>query len=543
MSEANPPPLTRRHLLSLIGTAAGSSAMYMATSSLGLAATSDYAGPIKLEGDAKGTSILILGAGLAGLVAALELRKAGYKVTVLEYNDKIGGRNWSLRGGDRYTELGGFTQECRFDKDLYLNPGPWRLPYHHNAILDYCSRLGVALEPFVQVNHNAYVHVSKGFGGKPQRYREMVSDFAGHTSELLAKVTGQNQLDEAVSKEDQEKLLAALKGWGALDKDYKYQAGTEASERRGWDKDPGGGLSAVPVPSTPVGLSDLLNTNIWQFVATGIQNNYEMQTPLFQPVGGMDMISRAFGREVGDLVRLNSKVTAIHQTESGVTITYQDTKTPGQPLQAKADWCLCTIPLSVLSQIDISVGTAMKAAIDAVPYASATKIGLQFKRRFWEQDDRIYGGMSYTDLPIQQIGYPQHGIFGKGKGVLLGAYVWGPYSFEFAALPPEERVRKAVEYGAQIHPQYPAEFENGVAVAWHRRPSNLGCFGVWTDEARTQHYQDLCQIDGRILLAGEHASYIPAWQEGAILSSLDAITRLHQRVLAGATSHSQRATP
>jgi monoamine oxidase len=525
-------PLTRRHLLSLIGTAAGSSAMYMATASLGLAAPSDYAGPIKLDGNANGASVLVLGAGLAGLVAALELRKAGYKVTVLEYNEKVGGRNWSIRGGDRYTELGGFTQDCGFEKDLYINPGPWRLPYHHNAILDYCSKLGVALEPFIQVNYNAYLHASQEFGGKPQRYREVVSDFTGHTSELLAKAASQAKLDEMVSKEDKEILLEALKGWGALDKDYRYTKGPEASDRRGWDKDPGGGLSAVPVPSTPVGLSDMLNTNIWRFVAAGAQNNYEMQTALFQPVGGMDMISKAFFREVGELVRLNSKVTAIHQDDKGVTVAYQDTKT-GQMLQAKADWCLCTIPLSVLSQIDLQVSAPMKAAVDAVPYASATKIGLQFKRRFWEQDEHIYGGITYTDLPIQQIGYPQHGAFSPGKGVLLGAYVWGPYSFEFAALPPEERVKKAVEWGAQIHPQYTKEFENGVAVAWHRRPSHLGCFGMWTDETRAKHYTDLCQIDGRILLAGEHASYVPAWQEGAILSSLDAIGRLHQRVVAG----------
>jgi monoamine oxidase len=85
--------------------------------------------------------------------------------------------------------------------------------------------------------------------------------------------------------------------------------------------------------------------------------------------------------------------------------------------------------------------------------------------------------------------------------------------------------------GTSLHPQYPAEFENGVAVAWHRVPFTLGCAGYWTDEARAAHYDDLCQIDGRIVLAGEHASYIPAWQEGAILSSLDAITRLHHRVV------------
>jgi monoamine oxidase len=97
---------------------------------------------------------------------------------------------------------------------------------------------------------------------------------------------------------------------------------------------------------------------------------------------------------------------------------------------------------------------------------------------------------------------------------------------------PEERVKRAVEYGSRIHPQYKAEFENGIAVAWHRVPFTLGCAGDWTDETRAAHYDNLCQIDGRIVLAGEHASYLPAWQEGAILSSLDAITRLHRRAIA-----------
>ena len=68
-------------------------------------------------------------------------------------------------------------------------------------------------------------------------------------------------------------------------------------------------------------------------------------------------------------------------------------------------------------------------------------------------------------------------------------------------------------------------------MAWHRVPFTLGCAGEWTEEARAEHYDNLCQIDGRIVLAGEHASDIPAWQEGAILSSLDAITRLHDRVV------------
>src|SRR5277367_6547322 len=152
--------IRRRDLLSLIGAVAGSAAMYHAMTSLGFASESPYQGPIRLQGDPKGASVLILGAGLAGMTAALELRKAGYKVQILE-----------------------------FESGLYINPGPWRIPYHHRALLDYCKRLGVALEPFIQLNYNALIHASRAFGGAPQRIRAIRADFQGQVSELLAKVT------------------------------------------------------------------------------------------------------------------------------------------------------------------------------------------------------------------------------------------------------------------------------------------------------------------------------------------------------------------
>jgi monoamine oxidase len=458
------------------------------------------------------------------------LRNAGYTVQVLEYNGRAGGRNWTWRGGERYTELGGATQECRFDKDLYVNPGPGRIPYHHRGMLTYCKRLGVPLEAFVQVNYNAYLHSSRAFGGKPQRYRQVKADYHGHVAELLAKATRQNALDASVSKEDREKLLESLREWGALDGSFAYATNEAASERRGFTKKPGGGLSGRPVPSDPVGLTDVLHSDLWRSLTAG--DEMDMQTALFQPVGGMGRVGEAFGRELGPLIRYNAKVIDIHQDKQGVTATYEDTQSPGTRLTAKADWCLCTIPLPILAQIPLNVGPALGAAISAVPYASAVKVGLQFKRRFWEEDEHIYGGITYTDLPIMNIGYPNTGYHSSGKGVLLGAYIFGVNAMDFTAMPPAERVRKAVEYGSQIHPQYHEEFDNGVAMAWHRSPFTMGCFGMWSDESRARHYDNLCQIDGRIALAGEHASFLGGWQEGAVTSALDAIGRLHQRAVA-----------
>ncbi len=98
MPSASETILSRRDLLAFVGAVAGSAAMYHAMTALGFASESPYQGRIKLEGDGEGTSVLVLGAGLAGMTTALELRNAGYAVQVLEFSSRPGGRNWTLRG-------------------------------------------------------------------------------------------------------------------------------------------------------------------------------------------------------------------------------------------------------------------------------------------------------------------------------------------------------------------------------------------------------------------------------------------------------------
>ena len=519
--------ITRRQLLRGIGLGAGSAVMYQAMTSLGLAAESPFAGVPELGPAPRGASVLVLGAGLAGLVAAFELRKAGYRVTVLEYNARPGGRSWTLRGGDAYTELGGETQRCEFDAGLYFNPGPWRLPHHHHAILGYCRHFKVPLENFVQVNYNAYQHGANAFGGKPQRYRAVRADYHGHVAELLAKTIQGGKLDAPLTREDQEKLLASLQWWGALDRNYRYTGGAESNDRRGFTRDPSGGARGRPEFSQPIGLKELVDSRTWDTLPLG--DLYDMQQTLLQPVGGMDRIARAFAAELGDVLQYRAKVTAIAQDERGVAVTHVDADDESQVRTARADWCVCTIPLSILAQIPLQAGAPLRAAISAVPYAASGKVGLQFKRRFWEEDEHIYGGTTYTDLPIGVISYPSHGYHAPGKAVLLGGYFWGTDAMRFTSMSPAERVASALQQGRQIHPQYDTEFDNGIAVAWHRSPFTQGCFGLWTEAARAEHYDNLCAFDGRIVLAGEHASYLPAWQEGAVTSALDAIERLHLR--------------
>jgi len=521
---------TRRNLLGMIGTAAGSSAMYYAMASMGQAAASNYTGPVKLDGDPKGAKVLILGAGLAGMTAALEMRAAGYQVEVLEYREKAGGRCWTLRSGDEYTELGGAKQTVDFAEGNYINPGPWRLPHHHYAVMDYCKRLKVPLEPFVQTNYNAYVHRGDAFDGKPQRMGKIKTDYRGHISELLAKAVDQGKLDELVTEEDREMLIESLRSFGVLDDQNAYVKGLKTSGYRGYEKQPGGGEDAAPVASDLYDPAQVIQSQLWR--SLGQHESIEHWAPMFQPVGGMDAIAKGFEREVGDLITYNAKVTSLQQDDNGVTVTWEDTAGGGTKTST-ADYCVCTIPFSVLGQIDHNLSSELSNVISSMFYNGSTKVGLEFKRRFWEEDEQIYGGISYTDQAITQISYPSTGYQSDGPAVLLGCYTWrGTDTYKFNAMQPAERIEWALRQGEKIHPQYRDEFKAGVAVSWHKVPWVLGCSGVWEDRD-TQGYADAVKIDNRVVCAGEHLSYLAAWQEGAILSSLDAITRLHDKVING----------
>jgi monoamine oxidase len=527
--ETGAPRTTRRQLLSAIGLLGGAAALYQAMTTMGHAAETQFHGPPDLSGARPGATVIVLGAGLAGMVAAYELSKAGYSVRILEYQARAGGRNWSLYGGDTYTELGGATQKIGFAAGNYLNPGPWRIPHHHRTLLHYCKLFGVQLEPFIQFNHNAYIHSTDAFGGKPVHYREAAADFEGNVAELLAKAIDQKALDAEVKPEDRERLLEALRGWGMLDDNMLYRSNLHSASHRGYDRPPGGGVNGAPIPSALLDFHDVLDPQVWRAMAFFM--NHEMQTTMFQPVGGMGMIGKAFARQVQPMITHNAKVTKIFQDKAGVTVSYQD-MAAGVASQAKADFCVCTIPLGVLDQIDINVSPAKQAAISAIPYSNSVKIGLEFRRRFWEEDEYIYGGHSFTNQDIGLISYPNNHLFGDGPAVLLGAFASGLGAYRLGGMTPEQRIETALAQGSVFHPaQYRKEFLNGASVAWSRVPWTLGCCARWNEETRKEHYQTLVAVDDRIVLAGEHASYVGCWMEGALLSSLDAITRLHKRAL------------
>lgn len=479
--------------------------------------------------------IIILGAGLAGMSAAYELGKLGYDCTILEARARSGGRVWTVRGGTSETELGGLAQTSKFENELYFNGGAARIPHHHQLTLQYCRELGVPLELFNGANEAAYLYNDKAEGPLPNkrmRIKEYHNDMRGYSSELLAKALDQSTLDQQLTKEDVEKLVDFLKNEGDLNTAHLYKG----TSRRGYKVDPrkplyadgGPGAGANPGDLTdPYGLTDLLRSGFMQPVFYNVGDYvYEQQTTLMQPVGGMDAIPKALEKRLANKIIFNAPVKELRKTETGVRVVYER---DGKPQEITAEFCICTLPLPILKNLDSDISGTVKRAADFVPYIKTGKIGLQFKRRFWEEDDGIYGGITRTNMDINQIWYPSFGFMGQ-KGVLIGYYNFYSRAEAVGNLSLPERQKLALEQGIKIHPQYANEFDNAFSLAWHRIPYSEGGWATYDDNTRRKFYPALLEPDGTIYFAGEHTTYLTAWMAGAFTSARRAVEEIHTRV-------------
>lgn len=516
---------TRRNFLRVLGAVGGTSVMLGAMDAWGFSQASAQEAPPELRGNAGGKKVLVLGAGLAGMTAALELGKLGYNVTILEARDFAGGRCQTARRGFELTELGGTTQRCGFDEGMYINHGAWRIPYHHRSTLHYAKLFGIPLEVMVNDNDAAYVlyeNAKGAFKNRRVRRGEVKADMRGYAAEMLAKATRQDKLDAELTAGDKENLVTYLVSEGYLDDETLAYTGTGG---RGYGVAPGAGTTpGAGTETDPYNFRALLTSGMGTLFHS--VSSYTQQATMLEPVGGMDMIAKGFERAVGQLITYNAAVTQIRQNAEGVRVSYRNTQTDEESV-AEAEFCLCTIPLSVLNGIDADFSPEFKTAIAGVAYEATGKIGLQFNRRFWEDDDHIYGGHSTTDF-MGQISYPSYG-FNQQKGVLLGYYNFGSNAIEVSGRTPEGRAAYAIEQGSKVHPQYPEAFESAFSVGWHLVPYSQGGWASWEDEGLENAYPRLLKPDRRVYLAGEHLSYLTGWQAGAIESSWQQLEKLHQR--------------
>ena len=520
--------ISRRNFLERVGRAGGYGALFLTMQGLGLlAAPRAYAGPPRLPGGSgKGVRVAVLGAGIAGLVTAYELRKAGYDVSVLEARERPGGRVWSVRRCDRITQTGRPDQVIDWDEgpNHYLNAGAGRIPQSHHAILGYCRDLGVHLEVMVNSNRAAKLD----YQGQVITNARAVNDTRGAFAELLAKAIDQGALERELTGVDKRRLLGYLSSWGELDPSRVYGG---KSGRSGFAAHPGG-YNHPPKGVDPLRLSDLMQARFW-----GISGFFEeledMQATMLQPVGGMDRITDALYRRVKSAVTFGAVVKEIRRDGAGARIVYQ---TDHGVRTLKADHVVVTLPLPVLANIPSDFSPDVQAAVTSGgrTYSHGTKVAWQ-TRRFWEQDDFQFGGLGWTEEANELVWYPSGG-FGEKVGILVGAYsigFSGPLNPpKFTAMSFEERFAISRRVIEKFHPGRSHELVKPVTVAWKQTAFSEGVSVSWADNQRAGAYATLCRPDGPFYFAGEHMSYINAWQEGAALSAHEAIKLIQARVSA-----------
>jgi len=524
--------VARRDFLLNIGRAVGSSAMLRTVAAMGLGVSAAGCGPSGAASGAParpdpppanrsprpgdwpanigaGKSVVILGGGIAGMTAAFEMSKLGYACKLLEARTVAGGRIRTIRAGDTVVEVDS-TQICSFDADddLYFNPGPARISHHHEFLLGYCRDFGVSLEAFINDNRAALMHSEPAFDGEPQLARRVIADTRGNLAELLATAVSGNALDQELSPADRMNILAMLRDYGDLDARYDYVG----SSRGGFPGQENAGSRQRGEAISPLQLQELIGDAFWQMRAD-FAHALDQQPTMLQPVGGMDRIARAFASRIAASVEYEAVVSEIRKLSDSVRIIYEDRF--GTPISLEADYCVCTIPATVLRGIATDFSSAHGAAINNFVYASAGKLAFQ-SRRFWEQNHNIYGGVSWTTQDITQIWYPNCG-FGRMDGIIVGAYPFGGAAGEtFAAQSPQARINSSISQGTNLHPDYASEVHRGISVAWPKVPFQMGAWGVSDPGA-------LLTPDGKIFFAGEHLSILQSWQEGAILSAYHAI--------------------
>lgn len=473
--------------------------------------------------------VAVIGAGIAGLVSAYELQRRGLKVVLYERANRPGGR----------------IHTFRFWDGSYADVGAMRIPGNHHCVLHYVTEFGLRTRPFVNFNPDAYYYLR----GRRARVRDAHALYPAFALRPDKQGSPMISLDQV--------LRAA---WETISTKQQQMV----LEGR-WD-DPA--------------LDQLMSISLWQFVRQKISEDawdllghasglvhYEHASLIevlvdyfslfhvapLELVGGMDCLVRRFvDRLHPDTLQLSTRTDELRLTSRGVRVTGERF---GLPISSDFDFVVCCVPLTALDQIAINPGLPYQQtrAIRSISYASSTKTLVHTKRRSWELEDGIFGGGSFTDLPIQQCWYPSDnarpdvsGSEGQAEcrrliadepershdaGVLIGAYLWGSNARHLATLPKGDRDRLVLKSLEKLHPGILNDIDDIVHWNWDEQVGMGG--GAFAYLAPGEHARYLTKIGNphpadspRIFFAGEHVSVAHAWIQGAAQSALCAVSQV-----------------
>jgi monoamine oxidase len=458
----------------------------------------DYLGLIR-DGLSKASTpkrVVIVGAGMAGLTAGHELLRAGHVPVILEAQQRVGGRVFTLREP--------------FTHGLYAEAGAMRIPKSHALTMAYIEKFKVATGPFTMGNPEGYYYLRgrRWRAGEAAKNPDALGyDTAPHERGLSIAKLWEQALAPLAARVDEEGASA----WRSIVAECDHFSTREFLESRGWSE------GAIEMFGLLFDQEAILNSSFLELLREELGGYY---TNMLEIAGGSDHLPRAFLPELAPHIHFGAKMIAIDQSADAVAVHYQ---TAGGRFTERGDFAIITVPFPVLRHVEAikPLSHAKARAIRQLHYDASAKILMQFRRRFWEDDDKIFGGGTLSDLPIRITYYPDHSRE-TGRGVVLVSYTWGEDAQRWGSLPPADRLSQALENLAVIHPQAPREFEAGTSWMWHDDQYAGGAFALFDPGQQTLLYPHIIAPEGRIHFAGEHASLGHAWIQGAIESGLRA---------------------
>jgi monoamine oxidase len=448
--------------------------------------------------------IIIVGAGMAGLVSASLLKQAGHHVTILEASERIGGRIYTLRAD--------------FRDEQYLEAGAMRIPNTHLLTWEYIKKFRLPVNTFINSTPNDIIYV-RGIKTRLKIYEQNPDILGFPVAPHERGKTATELLQTAIKPVTDFINQNPRKNWPLVVKDldkYSMQAylkynpfGVPLSQ---------GAIDVLKVILTLEGFPELSFLELLRELTILFAPNIRF----YEITGGNDQLPKAFNSQLKDNILYGQKVKKIVQHDNQVTI--HSVHKILEPFQITGDLVIVTIPFSVLQFVDIEPRDSFSKnkwkAIRELHYVGSTKIGIQFKRRFWEKEG-MYGGRTVTDLPITYTQYPSHGLGTSEPGVVMASYTWEDDAIPWDSLSDEARLEYALKNLATIHGnQVYDEFVTGASHSWIRDPNNGGAFTMFKPEQAMELSPYISTPEGRVHFAGEHTSSTHGWIQGAIESGI-----------------------
>lgn len=444
----------------------------------------------------EGVDVVVVGAGLAGLAAALTLAEQGRDVLVLEADDRVGGRVRTVR--------------APFADGLYAEAGGEFVDGGHLTLQVLLRRFGLTVLP-IPPGERLFL-----FGGTVYR------------GETLADLGGEAARDEARLERETARLAARVPDPGR-----PWACDPELDERSvgAWlDELQLGPIArafqqvwrTVDYGAAPEHLSLLQyarDEQLWQRAPDPAQS-----LPAGRVRGGIEQLPAAMAAELGERVRLGAAVRAVAQRAGGVEVAYERA---GAPARLAARFAVLAVPPAALRRIrlDPPLDPARARALDELGRGRVVKVMLQVRRRFWAE--RGLTGRAFTDGLVQATYETTAGQ--PGERAVLTVYVADRAADALATLPDDERLAVCLATLEQLYPGCSREVEQAVTAAWDAATPAGGAYSHFRPGQLTRFGSSLAAPLGRVHLAGEHTDPWQATMNGALASGIRAAEEILAR--------------